>query len=211
MPPRGTPPPPLKLVGHLMVNARNNKVVSLRGINWFGFNVGMGMVDGLWAGGTAAATDFALISYQLRLLGYNAVRLPFTWRDLNMTPRNLDKQCSAVSVDFLKRRLISPHVLDKYSSKPLPGNVAPVKNTQTGMCNTYLPDKSGFHRLLYVVQTFIAQGFYVILDYQPQVSSTLPFSALYTIACHQSWEQVHASNSWCAQGLAQRRVLLKLQ
>jgi len=30
------------------------------------------MVDGLWAGGTAAATDFALITYQLRLLGYNA-------------------------------------------------------------------------------------------------------------------------------------------
>jgi hypothetical protein len=46
--------------------------VSIRGINWFGFNVGMGMVDGLWAGGSAAATDFALITYQLRLLGYNA-------------------------------------------------------------------------------------------------------------------------------------------
>jgi hypothetical protein len=72
MPPRGTLPPPLKTLGSRILNARNNKVVSIRGINWFGFNVGMGMVDGLWAGGSAAATDFSLIAYQLRLLGYNA-------------------------------------------------------------------------------------------------------------------------------------------
>lgn len=130
MPPRGTPPPPLKMAGNRILNARNNKAVAIRGINWcaaatgcgmrrprtrqrrpdarssssgrcvrapgrspcarptnpaalltaalvppcrrFGFNVGMGMVDGLWAGGSAAATDFGLIAYQLRLLGYNA-------------------------------------------------------------------------------------------------------------------------------------------
>lgn len=72
MPPRGTPPAPLQVEGSTIINAHNNKVVSIHGINWFGFNVGMGMVDGLWAGGSAAATDFALITYQLRLLGYNA-------------------------------------------------------------------------------------------------------------------------------------------
>jgi hypothetical protein len=38
----------------------------------FGFNVPMGVVDGLWAGGTDLATDFGKISYQLKLLGYNA-------------------------------------------------------------------------------------------------------------------------------------------
>ncbi|KAF8055094.1 SYT1 [Scenedesmus sp. PABB004] len=122
MPPRGTPPPPLKMVSHRLVNAVNNKVVSIRGINWFGFNVGMGMVDGLWAGGSAAATDFALITYQLRLLGYNAVRLPFTWRDLNMSPRSFHKDCAPVSVDFLRKRLTSPHVQERYGAKPLPGN-----------------------------------------------------------------------------------------
>lgn len=172
MPPRGTPPSPLKMVGNLLVNAQNNRVVSIRGINWFGFNVGMGMVDGLWAGGSVAATDFALIVYQLRLLGYNAVRLPFTWKDLDMAPRSFTKDCSAVSVDFLKRRLISPHVVDKYSSKPLPGNVAPVRNTRSGTCNTYLPEKSGYSRLLFTIQTFISQGIYVVLDYQPMVSQT---------------------------------------
>ena len=47
------------------------------------FNVGMSMVDGLWAGGTEAATDFALIVYQLKLMGFNSVRLPFRWLDMD--------------------------------------------------------------------------------------------------------------------------------
>lgn len=34
MPPRGTPPPPLKIEGSSLINSRNDKVVSLRGINW---------------------------------------------------------------------------------------------------------------------------------------------------------------------------------
>lgn len=154
--------------GHRIVNKENNNEVLIRGINWFGFNVGMGMVDGLWAGGTEAATDFALITYQLRLLGFNAVRLPFIWRDLEMAPKNLDKDCTPVTVDFLKRRLISPHVTDKYIGKPLPGNVAPSPH-RDGYCNTYLTDisESGYDRLMFVIQAFIAQGIYVVLDYQP--------------------------------------------
>lgn len=96
-----------------------------------------------------------------------AVRLPFTWKDLNMAPKNLDKDCTPVTVDMLKQRLISPHVVDKYINKPIPGNVAPVHNTKQGYCNTYLPQDSGFARLLFVVQSFIAQGMYVVLDYQP--------------------------------------------
>jgi hypothetical protein len=50
----------------------------------FGFNNGKTMVDGLdaeptpsWEGG-----DFATIVQQLKLLGFNAVRLPFQFSDL---------------------------------------------------------------------------------------------------------------------------------
>lgn len=43
----------------------------------FGFNNGQGAVDGLWAGGTDAATDFLESVRQLQLLGFNAVRLPY--------------------------------------------------------------------------------------------------------------------------------------
>lgn len=43
------------------------------------------MVDGLGHGGSNAETDFGTIVYQLRLLGYNTVRLPFRYRDLDQT------------------------------------------------------------------------------------------------------------------------------
>ncbi len=143
----------------------------------FGFNVGMGMVDGLWVGGSEAATDFALIVYQIRLLGYNAVRLPFTWRDLEMAPRNLEKDCSPVTIDGLKRRLISPHVMAKHAGKKLPGNVAPQRKRAAGYCNQYLPKRSNYHRLLFVMQTLISQGIYVVLDYQPMVGGVVTLLA----------------------------------
>jgi hypothetical protein len=60
------------------------------------------------------------------------VRLPFTWKDLEMPPKVLDKDCSPVNVNFLKRRLISPNVMEKYISKPLPGNVSPQKKMKVG-------------------------------------------------------------------------------
>lgn len=52
----------------------------------FGFNNGKTMVDGLDGENTISHTwqsgDFATIVYQLRLLGFNAVRLPFLFNDL---------------------------------------------------------------------------------------------------------------------------------
>lgn len=117
-----------------------------------------------------------------RLLGYNAVRLPFTWKDLNMEPKNLDKDCAPVTLDFFKRRLISPHLVERYAGKPLPGNVAPLRNTKRGYCNTYLPAESGYDRLLFVTQAFISQGMYVVLDYQPMVTRRRQLMRLTTAA-----------------------------
>lgn len=55
------------------------------------------MVDGLSVGGSAAATDFVTIVYQLRMLGFNAVRLPFRWRDMDTLPKDYSTWCSAAS------------------------------------------------------------------------------------------------------------------
>jgi aryl-phospho-beta-D-glucosidase BglC (GH1 family) len=75
---RGVPPPPIQIQGSRLT--AGGKTLQIHGLNWFGFNVPMGVVDGLWAGGTDLTSDFSKIAYQLRLLGYNAVRLPFTHR-----------------------------------------------------------------------------------------------------------------------------------
>jgi hypothetical protein len=45
----------------------------------------------------------------------------------------------------------------------------PTTPPQAGYCNQYLPQKSNYHRLFFVVQSLIAQGIYVVLDYQPMV------------------------------------------
>lgn len=61
----------------------------IRSSNRFGFNNGKTFVDGLdaeatpsWQGG-----DFATVVYTLRLLGFNAVRLPFMFGDLSLPPQ----------------------------------------------------------------------------------------------------------------------------
>lgn len=59
----------------------------LQGINWFGFNNGQTMVDGLWAGYQAASTgDFPTVLKRIKLLGFNGLRLPFTFQDLDRAP-----------------------------------------------------------------------------------------------------------------------------
>jgi hypothetical protein len=37
----------------------------------------------------------------------------------------------------------------------------------------YLPSSSTYDRMMYTIQSFISQGMYVILDYQPMVSRSL--------------------------------------
>jgi aryl-phospho-beta-D-glucosidase BglC (GH1 family) len=73
----GSPPPPLYLSADQFRTTTTNAAVQLHAYNWFGFNNGQTAVDGLWAGGIAYQTDFAWIIYQLQLLGFNAIRLPF--------------------------------------------------------------------------------------------------------------------------------------
>lgn len=66
---RGYPAPPLAPTNGRLYDAWYHKKVVLKGVSWFGFNNEQGMVDGLWAGGSSAATDFQAVVYQLKLLG----------------------------------------------------------------------------------------------------------------------------------------------
>lgn len=163
---RGVPPPPVDIQGNKLVAA--GKPLTIHGLNWFGFNVPMGVVDGLWAGGTDLATDFGKIAFQLKLLGYNAVRLPYTHRNLlNTQVSDVVRECAPTNEDQLKQRVTDPQIWSVAANKELPHNVSPMFNRQAGNCNTYLPGASNMDRFLFVIQQFIAQGMYVVLDYQP--------------------------------------------
>lgn len=62
-------------------------MIAVQGINWFGFNNGQTMVDGLWAGyQNATLGDFPTVLKRIKLLGFNGLRLPFTFQDLDKSP-----------------------------------------------------------------------------------------------------------------------------
>ena len=53
---------------------------NLTGINFFGFDGLDGMTAGLWKGPSALTMDFVNVVRRLKLLGFNAIRLPFSMK-----------------------------------------------------------------------------------------------------------------------------------
>ena len=43
-------------------------------------------VDGLWQGPTAMSQDFGTVLYRIQLLGFNAIRLPFSFQASHRPP-----------------------------------------------------------------------------------------------------------------------------
>lgn len=138
------------------------KTVELKGVNWFGFNNGQTMVDGLW-GGSALNTDFSTVAYRMKLLGFNAVRLPFSFKDLNnLNPRNFSNQCQKATLEQIQGNVTNP------DSPPPEGSVIPPlefpPNGYGSGCNNYLPNDTTFNRFVWVVNYLAQNGFYVLLD-----------------------------------------------
>jgi aryl-phospho-beta-D-glucosidase BglC (GH1 family) len=48
----------------------------------FGFETSSTAVDGLWEGPTALTQNFDTIAWRIKLLGFNAIRLPFSFQVL---------------------------------------------------------------------------------------------------------------------------------
>ncbi|KAK9864606.1 hypothetical protein WJX84_004135 [Apatococcus fuscideae] len=57
-------------------------------VNYFGFDGSETMFDGLWggAGYDSLALDWATVIYRIQLLGFNAIRIPFSFMVLQQTP-----------------------------------------------------------------------------------------------------------------------------
>lgn len=64
----------------------------LQGLNWFGFETSATMVAGLWAGSSSLTQDFKTVVWRMKLLGFNAVRLPFSFKvwPVKILPSPLD-------------------------------------------------------------------------------------------------------------------------
>jgi aryl-phospho-beta-D-glucosidase BglC (GH1 family) len=178
------------------IRATDGATVHIKAANWFGFNNGQTMLDGLYSSGSAAATDMASITWQLRLLGFNGVRLPFLFDDvLRRAPRNTTflSYCDPTTPRELAERAVDPEAPadgKQRASESQPVPVPPVPLPPAGgdtRCNTYLPWTSTLDRFLWVVQWFAANGFYVLLDYHPMGQEYTSYS---TEAFVGNWTQL---------------------
>jgi endoglucanase len=73
--------PPLHTRGSQIVDASGAHVV-LQGVNWFGFETSNQVVQGLWT------RDYKSMLAQIRALGFNTIRLPFSLQALHATTLN---------------------------------------------------------------------------------------------------------------------------
>jgi aryl-phospho-beta-D-glucosidase BglC (GH1 family) len=153
--------------GHFL---SGNVRFSFHGINWFGFNNKQTMVDGLWAGGSSAATDFLQMIQTIKLLGFNAVRLPFTFSDLNLRTIDQSTPCNQWSKEDTIRRACDPY---RYDALKYPPQL--FSYPLSSVCNKYVSNGQTIDRFLWVIKEFILHDFYVVIDYHPMNTENISF------------------------------------
>lgn len=151
----------------------DGRPVYLMGLNWFGFDCGATMTDGLWGGRDATAQDFANVVYRIKLLGFNAIRLPFSFNDLyGKSPKWLNTKCTSVPPDAIAAQTRPPIVSAAAAGTPPPPRDAFAVSSPSGTCNSYMPQQNTFDRFLWTVDYLARNGFYVMLDNQFNLDQT---------------------------------------
>jgi hypothetical protein len=135
-------------------------------VNYFGFENGMTMVDGLWANTRdALVADFATVVWRMKLLGINAVRLPFSFLEFSKTPQSIVwPSCGGIDPNRVRSNVIPPGMNVPSSAVPPPLLTAANISRTPGVCNQYVNSQTTRGRLLWVTKFLADNGFYVILD-----------------------------------------------
>ncbi|CAL5222764.1 g5176 [Coccomyxa viridis] len=145
--------------------------ITLKGVNWFGFETSNTLMDGLWQGPTALTQDFGTVAYRIQLLGFNAIRLPFSFQVLlNTAPISFTASCTAVTQTQVGQSVIPPGTTLPPNATP-PQQPAPTGGN-AGTCNANMPNNSVYTRFLYVIKVLVDNGFYVLIDNHLNTDST---------------------------------------
>lgn len=136
----------------------SGNAVKLKGINWFGFNNG-DMLNGMWNYDSLSG-DFAVTVQRLKGLGFNSVRLPFSFVNLNgAIQSNYTHNITPATIVAIQANLTNP----SYSTG---GKVFPVLsyNPVQTSSNILIPNDTVLHRFTWVIDFFARNGFYVLID-----------------------------------------------
>jgi aryl-phospho-beta-D-glucosidase BglC (GH1 family) len=169
--------------------------VTLQGVNWFGFDDGNTAVDGLWAGDSSLTQDFATVVRRMHAMGFNAVRLPFSFKDWDRAPKDQARTCRKVSEQEFVSSVMEPGHRAPGAAPSLDRGAA----IENGKCSSYLPTDSTFNRLVWVTQFFARNGFRVVLDNQLNLDRTAVENSVVWL---QNWKrliQAVSADAWVAR------------
>lgn len=165
------------LTGLSTVNASilgvDGLAVDLVGVSWRGFDDGNTMFDGLLDSGSSFSQDFQVQVQRILALGFNMVKIPFSFNDLSMLqPQSFLLNCTLPTDAQVQSATTNPNVtVPPARSVPvLPTAAATVIN---GTCNSYLPNDSVLNRFLYVVDFLASNNLYVMLSNNVTADNTV--------------------------------------
>lgn len=153
--------PALSLRDDLFVDDKGDPQ-PIHGFSWFGFNTGTGAPDGLWSN-DPIGNDFERAVRRQKLLGFNAVRLPFSFAEFPKEPRSFVIGCSDVSDEDVAKATLMPNADFKGTLADAPKLAWPAKR-EAGQCNGYLPNTTTKERYIWTVLFYVRNGFYVLVD-----------------------------------------------
>ena len=147
--------------------------VNLVGTSWRGFDDGNTMFDGLLDSGSSFSQDFQVQVQRILALGFNMVKIPFSFNDLSMLqPQSFLLNCTLPTTAQVQAATTNPNV-----TVP-PGRGVPILPTAAatvinGTCNSYLPNDSVLNRFLYVVDFLASNDLYVMLSNNVTADNTV--------------------------------------
>ncbi|KAK9918033.1 hypothetical protein WJX75_000696 [Coccomyxa subellipsoidea] len=143
------------------------QAIALKAFNWGGFDDGSTFLSGLYGNRSVDVGDMATVVYRAQLLGFNAVRLPFRFSDLNLPPKNWSFTCATLTYGQVKMGVSNPMTNDSSMQIPRERVFPAYGAAASGFCNVYIPNVSTLSRFLWVIEYLVGAGMYVIPAYHP--------------------------------------------
>jgi len=174
----------------IFVDGNGNEVV-FHGIGWYGYNLAFAAPENLTEGDDAVTKDFKQIVYRQKQLGFNSIRLAFTF-DSQLGIRspiiNYTTKCTVPEVNDIKGTLHPNSSV--YSQYSVPNGWLPKNDTPAvpnGVCNADLPNNRTYDRFVWMVNYYVSQGFYVNLDFHSNMNQDVGANRNESFANQTAW------------------------
>ncbi len=156
--PAQLPPPIVATKDGELVDA-SGQPIHLHGVNFFGLNT-QGYLGGTWSTDPMAG-DFATVVWRQKALGFNAVRVPFSFSLFKNPAQTPTFSCQPPDAAALAAATADPQ--DPGCTLPPPPLMRD-PDRSSGRCNGYLPTSNVRDLFLYTVKFYVDNGFYVLAD-----------------------------------------------